>query len=210
MQTPAIEVLAGPDLRILYTQYDEIFFEGCLSTMLADADSPISFHASTRLLSAGANIRVHQTFGKKVYRISTSAPVLHSSFREEGQALDVDGILCTDRLEALQVLMEHELVHLYELLLRGASNHGAGFQEIAGGLFGHTAFRHSLVTPREAVMERTGLRVGDSVSFSFEGRRRAGVIARITRRATVMVPATGAAPAATLKFYVPVAMLTKL
>ena len=85
-------------------------------------------------------------------------------------------------------IMEHECVHLCELLCWDASScRQERFQGIAHRVFGHTDFRHALVTPQEHA-SKLGILPGTAVSFEFEGKRLHGIVNRITRRATVLVP----------------------
>jgi hypothetical protein len=94
---------------------------------------------------------------------------------------------CDDRLQALQRIFEHELVHLAELVCWNDSDCAAArFQDIARRLFLHRAHTHQLVTRRERAAE-SGIRIGSRVVFLFEGRTLAGRVNRITKRATVLV-----------------------
>ena len=69
------------------------------------------------------------------------------------------------------------------------------------------------MTPTERARERFDIRVGDAVTFEFAGVPRAGVVNRIERRATVLVPSPDGTRYTDgeryAKFYVPVAMLRK-
>jgi hypothetical protein len=209
IKTGAIEALAGPDLRLLFELYDGLFFSHQLRQRLESSGCPIYFEASRRMTSAGANIGIRGAkTAHRQYRIAVSAAVLFASFRSEGETCSVNGVTCLDRLQSLLILMEHELVHLYEMLERGASGHGASFQRIARDLFGHTDYRHALVTPRQRASRTFDLHIDDLVTFDFEGRQETGRITRISKRATV-VPAAGS-ELAFLKFYVPLEALTKI
>jgi hypothetical protein len=84
--------------------------------------------------------------------------------------------------------MEHEIVHLVEMLLWSHSQCSARrFQSIAKRFFGHTDYTHQLITPRERAMTEYGIRAGDRVRFRFDGKHVEGVVNRITKRATVLV-----------------------
>ena len=81
-------------------------------------------------------------------------------------------------------------------------------------LFGHTDSRHALMTPVQHTSTALGLRRGDLVSFMFEGRTLVGKVNRVTRRATVLVPAPDGVQYQDgqkyRKFYVPVSALVKV
>jgi hypothetical protein len=214
-QTARLEVLGDSDLYLLFSAYDDLFFRNHLSRLLTATRSHLHFEVSTRMSSAGANISQHGSGNThRVYRVAVSAPVLAASFRTPGQAFLVNGVQCTDRLEALQLVLEHELVHLYELLTTGRSAHGPTFRRTAWDLFEHTDFRHALMTPRTHVATALDLRLGDRVSFPFAGRKLVGTLNRVTSRATVLVPDRGGVKYTDgqhyRKFYVPVNALTKV
>ena len=84
--------------------------------------------------------------------------------------------------------MEHELIHLVEMLVwENSCCPSSSFQGIAARLFGHTANKHDLVTQQERADQKFNIRVGTRVKFRFEGEIRIGTVNRITRRATVLV-----------------------
>jgi len=207
--------ISGSDLRILFEAYDDVFFQKQLTVLLESTRHSMFFEVSTRMTTAGANIS-RRSSGRRagVFRIAISAPVLFSSFREPGEAFEVNGLTCTNRLQALQVLMEHELVHLYEMLQSGASGHGPSFREIARGLFGHTDYRHALMTPAKRTSTALGLRAGELVSFNFRGRRLVGTLNGVAKRATVLVSHEDGTEYSDgqkyLKFYVPLIALSKV
>jgi len=135
------------------------------------------------------------------------------TFGDIDRPVIVCGVVCRDRLEALQRIMEHEIVHLVEVLLWGKSNCAMdSFKALAGRIFGHTQSAHGLVTPRERAAVELGIKVGDWVQFEFEGVRYVGRVNRIHRRATVLVPSDHGMPYSDgkiyEKFYIPLEMLT--
>ena len=87
-------------------------------------------------------------------------------------------------------------------------------EDLAWNLFAHTQTRHDLVTQNERARTLVGVRVGDLVRFTFEGRPYTGRINRITRRATVLVEDPTGQPFGDgkryLKFYLPLPMLEKV
>jgi hypothetical protein len=106
------------------------------------------------------------------------------------------------------------LLHLGEFLASGRSSRSAAnFHTLSRRIFGHEGTTHDLVTPRELAAEVYQVRVGDRVSFEHEGRRRLGVVNRITRRAAVLVEDPQGRPNSDGRryttFYVPVPSLRK-
>ena len=84
--------------------------------------------------------------------------------------------------------MEHEIVHLIEMLLWDESSCSQPrFHSITRRFFGHTGNKHGLITPKERAIEQFGIRPGSMVRFRFDGVERTGFVNRINRRATVLV-----------------------
>lgn len=201
------------DLSRMFALYDDIFFAGACRRQLGKTS--LSFRISRRMTSAGGkttrrilrNAPYHRS-----YEITISSTLLFQTFHDVDRTVTVTGLTCRSRLEALQRIFEHELVHLIEMLVWDNSHCSQPrFQSIAGSRFGHTEHRHELVTPRERAQARFGLKPGSRVWFEMDGVRYLGVINRITRRATVLVEDPRGIRysdgCSYLKFYVPFEML---
>jgi hypothetical protein len=212
--------IAPEDLRLLFERYDAEFFASGLTAMLKDlSETPLAFRLSRRMTSSAGTTeswRNHspaRESGKPWSRleIAISTTLLYTTFRDESSCV-VAGLECRDRLEALQRVFEHELIHLAETLAFGASTCGGEiFAGLARRIFGHTHAKHRLITPREAAATRNNIHVGQFVRFDFEGKAYSGFVRRITKRATVLVPDPAGEPYTDgfryRKFYVPAHML---
>ena len=148
------------------------------------------------------------------YEIAISTTLLFQTFADVQRPVRVNGLLCQDRVEALQRVFEHELLHLLEMLIWTKSSCAAPrFKALAWSYFGHTESKHDLVTQDERATNHFGVRRGDRVTFNFEGARRTGVVNRITRRATILVESADGVVHTDgkryQKFYVPLALLEK-
>ena len=174
------------DLEFLFDAYDERFLAG--NCRLALNGRRIRFRLSPRMTSAGGKTtRFIERTGEVCYEIAIAGAMLFDGFRSTDRRTSVGGRDCENRLEALQRIFEHELVHLIELLCWETSNCRAErFQDIARRLFLHQAHTHRLITRRERAAE-SGIRPGSLVSFEFEGLRLRGRVNRVTKRATVLV-----------------------
>ncbi|WP_435015791.1 SprT-like family protein [Tundrisphaera sp. TA3] len=184
------------DLETLYVLYDSAFFNGLLADWLAeDRAGTLGFRVSSRMTRAGGKtIRTRARPTRKApappaeYEIAVSSTLLFQTFGDVARPVEVVGLACRDRLDALQRIFEHELIHLAEFLALGTSSCSAEpFQAVARSMFGHLKAVHDLVTPRELAATTHDLGVGHLVSFDHDGLRRIGRINRITRRATVLV-----------------------
>jgi hypothetical protein len=216
-------VIAPADLALLFDLYDAHFFGNRLRQLLLAHGTPLFFKLSPRLTrSAGTTTRFERRPGtpgvglaSAHYEVAVSTALLFQTFKDVERTVRVNGIVCHDRIEALQRIFEHELLHLLEMLIWGRSRCAApNFQALAWNLFAHTETKHDLVTQHERASTKFDIRVGDRVAFEFEGVRHVGVVNRITRRATVLVESARGAPFGDgkryLKFYIPLPLLQKV
>jgi hypothetical protein len=220
---PNFTVIGTDDLARLFGWYDQEFFRGRLGEMLLeDGVYPIDFRLSRRLVSAaGQTIRqVRQVrrngypATKVEYEITISTTLLYNTFQNVDRTVTVGGLVCRDRLEALQRIFEHELLHLAEFLGWGRSNCRAmNYHALSRRIFAHEGAFHDLITPRETARAAFDIHVGDRVSFDLDGTRYSGLVNRITRRATVLVEDPRGQPFTDgrfyRRFYVPLHLLCK-
>lgn len=215
---PNFDRVNASDLRSMIQWYDEFFF-GASCIALAELDS-FSVRWSSRMTRAGGKTTrttwpaTSKRPGKTEYEIVLSSSLLFQSFRESKTPIRVCGRVCLNRLHAMQRIVEHELIHLVEMLIWTDSNCAATrFQSIAAGLFGHTEHRHELTTQQERARDAFGIRLGDRVEFNHEGKQLIGFVNRITRRATVLVQDSNGEQYSDgmkyRKFYVPISRLRK-
>ena len=215
---PQFQKIGLDDLERLFSLYDRQFFDGWLGPAVkARTGGPLAFRLSRTMTRAGGKttrIRRRSSDGKwrEEYEIAVASRMLFMTFSEVERPVTVSGLPCTDRLQALQRIMEHEIIHLAELLVWGRSSCSRRrFKTLAASIFGHADTKHALVTPPEHAAVRHGLGLGRMVEFEFEGRRLVGRVNRIHRRATVLVEDAGGRRYSDGKryqrFYVPLAML---
>ncbi len=194
MRAGNFEAISSEDLKILFHHYDRLFFSGHCVDAVDGARAELRFRISPRMTSAGGKTTrmerrpAAQTTRPLLYEITVSSTLLFHTFSGESSPITVSGIRCRDRLEALQRVFEHEMIHLIELLSwKESSCSRARFKSIARRVFAHTETTHRLITPRERAAVDFGIKPGDRVVFSLKGTRYAGLVTRITKRATVLV-----------------------
>ena len=137
--------------------------------------------------AGGKTTRLPGPDGASRFEIAVATSILFDGFAPGDPEVTVCGLPCDRRLDALQRLFEHELVHLAEWLCWDASNcGGARFQGIAARLFLHQAHTHQLITPLDRAAN-LGITPGTRVTFRYQGRWLNGLVNRITKRATVLV-----------------------
>ncbi len=182
--------MADTDLRILFEIYDAEFLERYFEKNFA---ASITFSLSARMSkSAGKTIYPKNLKSLKPDQEKYELRMgINLFFKYDQLSRDkkVNGLHTRDSLEAFQLVFEHELCHLIELhLFRESNCMRERYKSIAFNLFGHTESYHQLPTSREIAEEKFDLRIGDRVVFVCEMGKLEGVIQRINKRATVMVP----------------------
>ncbi|MEZ6134426.1 MAG: hypothetical protein R3C53_05895 [Pirellulaceae bacterium] len=197
MTSPNFATTTILDLQNMAELYDQLFFGGhCLAIARHHG---MQFRWSKRMTSTGGKtVRTTHTdrrtgLQRAQYEIVLSTPLLFQTFGDLQRPIRVTGLLCTNRLQAMQRILEHEMIHLVEMLVwEDSCCAAARFQSIAGRLFGHTEHKHDLITQQERAAQKFNIRVGSRVVFQHEGTSYTGTVNRITRRATVLVAdATG-------------------
>jgi hypothetical protein len=187
MDGPNFTRVARDDLQRMCFLYDELFFQAKL--IRAARGEGLSFGWSSRMTkNAGKTVTHYPRGGKRRFEIILSSTLLFQTFHDVSREVEVTGLRCRNRLEAMQRIVEHELVHLAEMLIWDDSSCAQRrFHGIAQRFFGHTEHKHDLITQQERAASKFRLRPGSRVRFRFEGKVLTGRINRITRRATVLV-----------------------
>lgn len=186
VREPDFTRLHTGDLAFLFDAYDARFLDELCGRALGPGG--VTFRLSGRMTRAGGKTTLLRgPDGVLRFEIAVATSILFDGFAEGDPEVSVGGLPCRHRLDALQRLFEHELVHLAEWLCWGDSRCGAKrFQDIASRLFLHRAHTHQLITRSERAAA-LGIGVGTRVTFRYGGRRLHGLVNRITKRATVLV-----------------------
>ena len=192
---PNFTSISPADLGLLFQINDELFFNGMAGRCCEQkAERPLSFRLSTRMTNAGGTTTMFRSGSRRKpkfeYEIAIATTPLFGTFSKQtgvGSSV-VGGLPCHDRLQALQRIMEHEMIHLIEMLIWDDSNCQARpFKQIVNRFFGHTESNHQLLRPKDIARQQLGVGVGDTVSFKHRGNQITGLINRITKRATILV-----------------------
>lgn len=177
------EIIGVDDLKRLFELYDKNFFDGFFCKNYKEK---ISFRLSKRMTKSAG--KVNSSKQTEHYTIALSTTLIFQTFDDIKREITVNGIVCHDRLEATMHVVEHEIIHLLELVSFGSTSCSKPrFKKLSNNIFGHTDVTHKLITQTERADKKFNLHVGDSVSFEYRGKVYQGTISRITKRATVMV-----------------------
>jgi len=192
IKSSQLEQLKDSDLQRLAMLYDEVFFDNCLKHY---SHIEHKYYFSKKLKKSGGLTRIsieqsNQTKEKRIktieIRINVNMVFDYKFTNEDRYAC---GILVESSLEALMVILEHELCHVIEFIAYGKSeDKGKVFQKLTHSLFGHKEFTHSLMTETEKNIRMYTVMVGDTVKLSLNGRLGSGIVQKIEhQRATVLV-----------------------
>ncbi len=201
MESPNFTRLDSDDLRRMAMLYDREFFDSQLlaligrerlrfgiSSRMTRIAGKLVTHYSDRASKKLTDAQRHARQDTRRFEMVLSSTLLFQAFDDVDRPITVTGLRCSNRLEAMQRVCEHELVHLLEMFLwNDSSCSRTRFQNIAARFFGHTEHRHDLITQSERAARNFDIRVGAKVQFSHEGKMLHGWVNRITRRATVLV-----------------------
>jgi hypothetical protein len=201
MESPNFKRFDADDLRRMTMLYDREFFDARLLATIGR--ERVKFALSSRMTRIAGKLvtqypdrqskRASGLAGQspadtRQFELVLSSTLLFQAFDDVDRPITVTGLRCNNRLEAMQRVCEHELVHLLEMFFwNDSSCSQCRFQDIAGRFFGHTEHSHDLITQRERAARNFGVRVGAYVRFRHEGKWINGWVNRITRRATVLV-----------------------
>ncbi|MEI8198352.1 MAG: SprT-like family protein, partial [Phycisphaerae bacterium] len=162
-------------------------------TVMEKTGHPLCFRLSSTMVRAGGKTLLYARRGPDGkrqfhYEIAIGSRLLFNTFRDIQRPVAVCGLVCSDRLQAMQRIMEHEIIHLTELVRWGQSSCKADrFKGLAQQIFGPGGTTHDLVTAREVAATQHNLKVGVIVKFDYDGQKHVGVVNRIHHRATVLV-----------------------
>ncbi len=175
--------ISAIDLEFLFALYDSYFMDGVLKKLCSDR---LGFRVSTRMTKSAGTLIYRRRNGP--YTICISEVLMLGAFTSERESVVVNGLPCRDRLEATMRVLEHEIIHLLELLAFGSTSCARPrFRELSRRVFGHTDVTHELGSGAIAPGSPHSVTQGDTVRFKYRGRSYSGTVTRVTKRATVMV-----------------------
>ena len=190
IKSSKIEQINELDLQLLYEYYDKIFF----NNWFKDNFKGIILYNFSKKMTKNAGItkcpkNISQIKSDTVrITICIGIDFFFNYYQIEGSNT-VCRIKVNNSLEALQITLEHELLHALEFLIHHSSDcSGNRFKDTAKKLFGHTQSHLLLPTNRMIAEKNFGILVGDNVGFMFKKKQFTGFVCSIAKRATIMVP----------------------
>lgn len=185
------------DIKYITDLYDTLYFNGNINKLLKQQNCTLEFGISTATQSAG----FHRKKGC-VSKIAIAWPVFKNLFKNNNvnESYESNGIRCYNRLECIQLTLEHELIHLLIRLSpevpkiikkrdRIYSPHGLLFKDLARAYFGHTGVTHSFNINVQNLLSKSDFNLNEIVYFESgnKGTLRGKIIKLNPKRARVEI-----------------------
>jgi hypothetical protein len=196
--------LKNSDIKRLFDLYDDYFFGGSIMEKINSSGSTIKFTSSSLGGSTFAGKCIMTKAGMKcTFELRFPSKLFLKLFTQKGsnKLLKTNGIICRDRLECLQLVFEHELVHLimhlwnyYDKSGDLYSSHGKLFQCMTKSLFDHTDYRHELFNEFEEGTEFITKKVafvGMDVYILVDGKNIYGKITKVNPKKAIIQTESG-------------------
>ena len=219
---PNFQRITTTDLKLLFHVIDEVCLQGQLAKTYSNiAPNKLEFRLSKRMTSTGGMTTMRSIANDRSriaenasFEIAIATTPLFQSFGGS-DSTKVSGVICHHRLDALQRIMEHEMIHLAEFLCWDDSNcNRQRFRKIVRNRFGHRESTHQLQNHRSNAARNLGIKTGDLVGFRIGQRFLQGVVNRITKRASILVKDPQGRRYSDgehyMTYYVPISQLKKL
>ena len=143
-------------VEIFYRYIDQYILNSACYLILSKYGFNIKFEISNKMKSVAAKTIIDNLTNQVILRVSESIfdNITVEAFinaNETGVPLKVNGISINSRLQALEIVVEHEMLHILIDITNLANStndnraHGELFQTMAKQLFGHTEYQHSLL-----------------------------------------------------------------
>jgi hypothetical protein len=140
-----LQGMTKDDLRALFNLYDDIFFENSFNAYFGRSGSDFSTFFAPKLTKTAGMC----TKQGCVYTIQISSQIMSGLFTSVGKNVHAaNGLICRTRLSCLQLVLEHEMIHLLQYIWRECSStasHGPEYRTLVKNIFGHTETTHDLL-----------------------------------------------------------------
>lgn len=159
---------------------DKVYFNNNISKRITETNSSLTFSVSNKLTTTAGRcdyrywLDENNNFLYGNYDIKISKPIIENIFSKKEKSLKINGLSCFDRLECYINLFQHEIIHLLINLFcyeEGVNQggHTNVFKSIVYNLFGHTDYKHLLLSGDSKELEelelfnKTNIEIGDYV-----------------------------------------------
>jgi hypothetical protein len=182
----SIDILTIDNISSLIHMYDNYGLNKYLTKAIPKG---IKVSTSNRMTSSGGKTIFSKRGKELTYEIRISNKVI-KRFIEDDRSKNVCGIKASDALDALMLILEHEICHVIEFSKYGNSNcKDQRFKSIAFNLFGHKSSYHEIFKNENTLNKNISESFikGQVIQFIHKDILYEGKIININKRATVMV-----------------------
>lgn len=185
------ELVTVENIQRLIKLYDIYILENYIINTIPNG---IIVSVSNRMTSTGGKTIFVKSGDKLNIEIRISLKILtayiNGNFKEK-----ICGIVGTDLLDGLMLILEHELCHVVEFSFYGNSScKGRRFKALGWKWFRHSSSYHEISNFNESantLSKGSNILIGDTVVFFYKNNKYEGVVININKRATVMVEDKG-------------------
>ncbi|QKF94834.1 SprT-like protein [Fadolivirus algeromassiliense] len=197
---PNFKSLTNKDIKQTFNIIDMVYFNGKINKYIKENNINLSFKSSAKLTKTAGICKFKYT-GERTckYSIGISNKILDNLFVKDEKSLKINGLLCYNRLECYINILEHELTHLLILLFcpeegQEMGGHTETFKKITKNLFGHTEYKHMLLSGDYELVEekkkemKLNIEVGDYIiSKPINGKIFKGVVTNISNKSVTVL-----------------------
>lgn len=165
--TPNFETIPNI-LNKLFHLYDQEFFNNRITKIIEEKNIKLDFCYNEKMTKTGGRCSKH----KDEYKISISQQIILNTFKNGEKCHISNGLECSNRLECLMNIFEHELIHFIIQITHGHikadpiyKSHGKLFKQLVYTYFGHTETKHSLLHNLEKVGKKEDFKLDDIVTY---------------------------------------------
>jgi hypothetical protein len=150
-------------LEEMFRLYDWLFFDEQISRIASERKHTFHVEVSSKMTKTAGICKYKSQ--ECTITIGISKPIYNQLFARDEKNHRMGGLLCVDKLDCVQKIFEHELVHALinifcnDVMIRtpgkkGFIYHPQIFKDIVHAQFGHTEFRHDLLAGEGSEVEK--------------------------------------------------------
>lgn len=127
------------------------------------------------------------------YNIVLAPKIITNCFTEDHSPLVINGITVYNRVQIIQITIEHEIAHYlinnseYDVVKMKCTtgdkvfgHHGSLFRKVVSAYFGHTATTGSITKPDK--LSSKDFTIGQKASFMYNGKKLTGEVIKINKK----------------------------
>lgn len=190
--SPNFHKLTDKHVKETFNIIDEVYFDNFISKYMKQNNINLGLKSSHKLTCTAGQckwITEHHT-GKTNYSLVISAAIIEKVFSKNEKSLKINGLHCLDRLECYISIFEHEITHLLIQLFCpeegvGTGGHTKTFRHIVNNMYGHTEYKHDLLSGDAVTVEnnikyfKDNIEIGDTIVAQYKDKTFTGEVLKL-------------------------------